>query len=339
MVETQGEEIKKVFVDGKEFFGEDVTTAIKSLPAEAVDRVEVYNKLSDAAEFSGMDDGEGYKALNIVTKPGMRQGQFGKFYAGFGYDAETATEDKFKYLAGGNANIFSGDSRVSFIGLFNNVNQQNFSFEDILGVSGGGGGRRGGVGQYMMRPQSGVATVNALGVNYTDTWGKRDQVSVQGSYFFNNTDTRNRSTTDKWYESPMAPDTLMTRGYSDTKGLQPPFQRPPGVENLGEPEPDGPSALQLPVERPGEHDHRLAVRRPGGGRQRLQLYGQLQRRTAPRLQCRSECRLPGQAGQGRPHDHHRRVGQLLGQYEQLEFVVEHPVQFGGSSRCDGGCRG
>ena len=59
VVETQGEEIKKVFVDGKEFFGEDVTTAIKSLPAEAVDRVEVYNKLSDAAEFSGMDDGEG----------------------------------------------------------------------------------------------------------------------------------------------------------------------------------------------------------------------------------------------------------------------------------------
>ena len=60
-VEAQGEPIKKVFVDGKAFFGEDVTTAIKSLPAQAVDRVEVYNKLSDAAEFSGMDDGEGYK--------------------------------------------------------------------------------------------------------------------------------------------------------------------------------------------------------------------------------------------------------------------------------------
>ena len=218
VVETQGEEIKKVFVDGKEFFGEDVTTAIKSLPAEAVDRVEVYNKLSDAAEFSGMDDGEGYKALNIVTKPGMRQGQFGKLYAGFGYDAETTTEDRFKYLAGGNANIFTGDTRISLIGLFNNVNQQNFSFEDILGVSGGGGGRRGGVGQYMMRPQSGVATVNALGVNYSDTWGKRDQVSVQGSYFFNNTDTRNLSTVDKWYEAPMALDTLMTRGNSDTRG-------------------------------------------------------------------------------------------------------------------------
>ncbi len=219
-VEAQGEEVKKVFVDGKEFFGEDVTTAIKSLPAEAVDRIEVYNKLSDAAEFSGMDDGEGYKAINIVTRPGMRQGQFGRFYAGGGYDADTETEDRFKYLAGGNLNIFNKDSRVSVIGLFNNVNQQNFAFEDILGVSGStGGGRRGGVGQYMVRPQSGVATVNAVGVNYTDTWGKRDQVSFQGSYFFNNTNTTNRSTVDKWYEAPMMLDTLMTRGYSDTKGF------------------------------------------------------------------------------------------------------------------------
>ena len=216
-VEAQGESVKKIFVDGKEFFGEDVTTAIKSLPAQAVDRIEVYNKLSDAAEFSGMDDGEGYKALNIVTHANMRQGQFGKLYAGYGYDADTKTEAKNKYVIGGNANIFSGDSRVSVIGLFNNINQQNFSFEDILGVSGGGGGRRGGMGNYMVRPQSGVASVNAIGVNYSDTWGKRDQVSFQGSYFFNNTDTKNQSTVDKWYESPMPVDTLATRGYSNTE--------------------------------------------------------------------------------------------------------------------------
>lgn len=220
-VEAQGEEVKKVFVDGKEFFGEDVTTAVKSLPAQAVDRIEVYNKLSDAAEFSGMDDGDGYKAINIVTHANMRQGQFGKLYAGYGYDADTKTETRHKYLVGGNANIFSGDSRVSVIGLFNNVNQQNFSFEDILGVAGGGGrggGGRGGVGAYMMRPQSGVASVNAIGVNYSDTWGKRDQITFLGSYFFNNTNTVNRSSTDRWYASPMPVDTLATDGYSDTKG-------------------------------------------------------------------------------------------------------------------------
>ena len=213
-VEAQGEEIKKVFVDGKEFFGDDVATAIKSLPAEAVDRIEVYNKLSDNAEFSGMDDGEGYKAINIVTRENMRRGQFGKLYAAFGYDADTRTESEFKYNAGGNVNIFNGDSRLSLLALFNNVNQQNFSFEDILGVTGGTPSR--GMRSYMTRPQSGVAKVNALGLNYSDTWGKRDQVSFQGSYFFNGTRTTNRSTQYKWYEYPSV-DTLSPTGYSDTE--------------------------------------------------------------------------------------------------------------------------
>lgn len=221
-VEAQGEEVKKVFVDGKEFFGEDVTSAIRSLPAQAVDRIEVYNKLSDAAEFSGMDDGEGYKAINIVTHTNMRQGQFGKLYAGYGYDADTKTEARNKYIVGGNVNFFQDDSRVSLLALFNNVNQQNFSFEDILGAAGssggsGGRGRRGGVGEYMVRPQAGVASVNAVGMNYSDTWGKRDQVSFQGSYFFNNTDTENRSTTDKWYIAPSPIDTLRTTGLSQTR--------------------------------------------------------------------------------------------------------------------------
>ena len=137
-LEAQGEAIKKIFVDGKEFFGEDVNTAIKSLPAEAVDRIEVFNKLSDQAEFSGMDDGEGYKAINIVTKEGMRQGQFGKMYAGYGYEPNSDDElaKGHKWIVGGNVNFFEGDARVSLIGLFNNINQQNFSFEDILGVSG-----------------------------------------------------------------------------------------------------------------------------------------------------------------------------------------------------------
>jgi len=214
-VEAQGETVKKVFVDGKEFFGEDVTSAIKSLPAQAVDKVEVYDKLSDAAEFSGMDDGEGY---NIVTKPNMRQGQFGKLYAGYGYQPETeGTTSNHKYNVGGNVNLFHGSSRVSVIGLFNNVNQQNFSFEDILGVSGGSGGR-GGVGALMVRPQSGVASVNSFGVNYSDSWGKtgrQDKVTLQASYFFNRTTTKNYSTIDKWYETPSPIDTLHTDGYSN----------------------------------------------------------------------------------------------------------------------------
>ena len=226
-VEAQGETIQKIFVDGKEFFGEDVSTAIKSLPAEAVDRIEVFNKLSDQAEFSGMDDGEGYKAINIVTKEGMRQGQFGKMYAGVGYEPDwkkNNAEDKakgHKWIVGGNVNFFQGDARVSLIGLFNNVNQQNFSFEDILGVSGqqgggGGRGRRGAVGQYMVRPQSGIALVNSIGANYSDEWGRRKNVKFQGSLFFNHTDTDNNSRTEKWYEAPMPIGYMYQLGNSNT---------------------------------------------------------------------------------------------------------------------------
>lgn len=224
-VEAQGEQVKKIFVDGKEFFGEDVSTAINSLPAEAVNRVEVFNKLSDNAEFSGMDDGEGYKAINIVTNANMRQGVFGKVYGGYGYqpDDVDGVTSNHKYNVGGNVNIFHNSSRISVIGLLNNVNQQNFSFEDILGVTGGGGGMGGGrgrgVGQYMVRPQSGVARVGSIGVQYSDAWGENDKVKLNGSYFFNNSRTKNLSRIEKWYEYPSPIDTMEQEGYSNTLNM------------------------------------------------------------------------------------------------------------------------
>ncbi len=239
-VEAQGEQIKKIFVDGKEFFGEDVSTALNSLPAQSVDRIEVFNKLSDNAEFSGMDDGEGYKAINIVTKENMRQGVFGKLYGGYGYQPdidgspkelnfENQTEYKpevtdvtshHKYNLGGNVNLFNGNSRLSVIGLFNNVNQQNFSFEDILGVTGGGGGHGPGggrgVGRYMVRPQSGVAQVASIGMQYSNSWGENDKVKLNGSYFFNQTDTRNKSITERKYYAPSPVDEELKEGESET---------------------------------------------------------------------------------------------------------------------------
>ena len=201
-VEAQGETVQKVFVDGKEFFGDDVSTALNSLPAQAVKSIEVYNKLSDNAEFSGRDDGNSYKALNIVTHETMRQGAFGKLYAGYGYQPDTDDiTNANKYILGGNVNYFTGAHRISAIGLLNNINQQHFSFEDILSVTGEGGG--GGMGGFMMRPQSGVAKVGAVGLNYTASWGENDKVKLQASYFFNRTRTRNLSEMTRWYEAPL----------------------------------------------------------------------------------------------------------------------------------------
>ena len=214
-VEAQGEEVKKIFVDGKEFFGEDVSTAIMSLPAEAVKSIEVYNKLSDNAEFSGMDDGEGYKAINIVTHENMRQGIFGQVYAGYGYQPDTdEVTASNKYIVGGNVNFFQNRSRLTLIGLLNNVNQTNFGFEDILGVSGGGMGR--GVGSRMGSAQSGVADVASIGANLTTSWGENDKVRFEGSYFYNRTNTDNLSQIIKWYEAPSPIDTLSTSGLSQT---------------------------------------------------------------------------------------------------------------------------
>lgn len=195
-VDAQGETVQKIFVDGKEFFGEDVSTTIKTIPAEMIAKVEVYDKLSDKAEFTGLDDGEGYKAINIVTSLGKRKGQFGKVYASYGIPD--------KYSVGGNINMFNGDQKISVIAMANNINQLNFSFEDIVGAtssgaiaqSGGGGGMRGmGMARnFMVRPMGGISTVQSVGVNYANQW---DKLELQSSYFFNHSGTVNEHTSDR----------------------------------------------------------------------------------------------------------------------------------------------
>lgn len=219
-VTAQGEAIQKIFVDGKEFFGDDVATAISTLPAQSIKSVEVFNKLSDQAEFSGRDDGDSYKALNLVTYENMRQGVFGKVYAGYGYQPETdRVTDHNKYMLGGNVNIFNGNSRTTVTGLLNNINQQNFSFQDILGVAGGGmGGRGGGMGGGFMRGrQSGIANVGSLGLNYSNSW-KDEKVKLQASYFYNRTRSKNLNDQITWYEAPLENmGTKEQEAYSDNK--------------------------------------------------------------------------------------------------------------------------
>lgn len=188
-VNAQGEEVGKVLVDGKEFFGEDVATTIKTIPAEMVSKIEVFDKLSDKAEFTGLDDGEGYKAINIVTNIGKKRSVFGKVYGSYGYPD--------KYNVGGNANIFGGDEKISIIAMANNINQLNFSFEDIVGATGGGGGGHGGgrsARRFMVQPISGISTVQSAGLNYANVW---DKLELQGSYFINHSTTHNLNTTDK----------------------------------------------------------------------------------------------------------------------------------------------
>lgn len=185
-VKAHGEEVKKILVDGKQFFGDDPSVTLKNLPAEVVDKIQVFDKLSDQAAWTGFDDGSGQKTMNIVTRNNKNSGQFGKFSAGYGSDD--------RYMLGANMNFFKESRRLTLLAMSNNVNQQNFSAEDVVGSSQGrqgmGGGRGGGM-PSMMGPQSGIFSTNALGFNYTDTWGSKWEWNA--SYFWNN----GINTTDK----------------------------------------------------------------------------------------------------------------------------------------------
>ena len=195
-VKAHGEDVKKILVDGKQFFGDDPSVTLKNLPAEVVDKIQVFDKLSDQAGWTGFDDGSGQKTINIITKNAKSSGQFGKFSAGYGTDE--------RYLLGANMNFFNGQRRISLLGMSNNVNQQNFSVDNIVGSSGGGqpgmpGGRQGGGGGqgFQAGPQSGVFSTHALGINYTDAWGTK--LVVNASYFWNyGTNTTNKLT-DRQY--------------------------------------------------------------------------------------------------------------------------------------------
>ncbi|MCC6582918.1 MAG: TonB-dependent receptor [Chitinophagales bacterium] len=211
-VKVNGEEVKRVLVDGKPFFGDDPRTTIQNLPADIIDKVQVFDKMSDQSAFTGFDDGNSQKTINIVTKNGMVHSKFGKFYAGYGGPDN-------RYNVGLNFNSFKGDRRFSILAMSNNINQQNFNIQDLVGATGsgnsgggqgsgsrGGGGQggRGGnntLGNFLVGQQNGIATTTALGLNYSDKWGKKNKVTFSGSYFFNGTKNENISSAVRNYIS------------------------------------------------------------------------------------------------------------------------------------------
>ena len=142
-VKLNGKEIKKLLVDGKEFFGGDVKTGLQNLPADMVDKINAYDRQSDNARITGIDDGEEEAVLDIKVKKGMNQGWIGNLNAGAG------TEDR--YSVNTNINRFvSGDeksSQLSLIGRVNNVNDRRFG-------GGGWGNNRG------------LNTAKEIGLNY-----------------------------------------------------------------------------------------------------------------------------------------------------------------------------
>ena len=174
-LQAQGEDVQQILVDGKPFFGGDVNAALQNLPADVIAGVEVFDKKSDKAALTGFDDGEASKTINIVTKPNRRKGEFGKATVGYGTDN--------RYQLGASVNFFNGDRRITVTGLSNNINAIRYSADPNS--------------QGESRTRNGIITTNSLGLNFSDEWGEKLEIS--GSYQFSHRQNESTSSTFRNY--------------------------------------------------------------------------------------------------------------------------------------------
>ncbi|HKC37323.1 MAG TPA: outer membrane beta-barrel family protein [Chitinophagaceae bacterium] len=218
-VKAMGENVQKVLVDGKEFFGNDPKLATKNITADMVDQIQVFDDMSEQSKFTKIDDGSRSKTINIKLKKDKNKGDFGKITAGGGSDG--------RYEGNLSFNHFRGNQRISLLAAANNTNKQGFSFSDIISSQGGmaqfskagldmgalkgaiGGGFGGGFGGGSSG--NGITTSRSIGLNYNDQWSKK--IDFRSSYFFSQSDNLlkqnsfrqtyfpNDSTTDAYTES------------------------------------------------------------------------------------------------------------------------------------------
>jgi hypothetical protein len=209
-VKAQGETVQKVYVDGKEFFGNDPKLATKNLTADMVESVQVFDDMSEQAKFTKIDDGSKQKAVNIKLKKDKNKGIFGRALVAGG------AGDGGRYEGNLSFNKFNGNQRLSVLFNANNINKQGFSFSDIIssmggfsgfggggnsgGGSGGGGfgggsGGFGGGGMQMMSTRggssffggssaTGITKSLSTGINFNNEFKK---LKISGSYFFSGT--------------------------------------------------------------------------------------------------------------------------------------------------------
>lgn len=185
-IKSEGQEIKKILVDGKEFFGDDAKVTMKNLPTNIINKVQVVDRKSELARLTGIDDGEDEKIINITIKEGMKNGWFGNVVAGGG----TKVDDENRYEASTMINRFKNDNRISLIANFNNTNNQAFSelggdLVPQINMRGRGGRQSGG--------SNGITELGSFGLNANMEFS--DKLKMDGSliYGYSNTDAWSNS--------------------------------------------------------------------------------------------------------------------------------------------------
>lgn len=179
-IRAMGEQVQKVYVDGKEFFGNDPKMATKNLTADMVDQIQVFDDMSEQARFTKIDDGSRTKSINIKLKKDKRKGDFGRATVGAG--SESRYEGNFSF------NHFRGDQRISLVGSANNTNKLSYTFTDYSSSGGasqfssGGGATGSGMINASGGSSGGISRPLSVGLNFNDTWGPK--VDFRGSYFY-----------------------------------------------------------------------------------------------------------------------------------------------------------
>ena len=170
-ITAQGKTVEKVLVDGEEFFGDDPTLVTKNLRGDMVDKVQLFDKKSDQATFTGIDDGEKTKTLNIQLKEDKKSGYFGKVDAGF------ATDEFFQ--GQGMANVFKAKQKFSAYGTIGNTGRTGLRYDDktkfggsSLEFSEDGGFTIGGGDEFdsFNYNNQGIPSVRTGGIHYDSKW-------------------------------------------------------------------------------------------------------------------------------------------------------------------------
>jgi hypothetical protein len=197
-VTTQGKQVTKVRINGKDFMGGDVQSALKNLPADVVDNIQMIDDYGDQANLTGVKTGDPDKIMNITVRKDKNYGYFGQATAGDGRDLlpkDQGIDNKNRYIGSINAFKFNGDQQIAVLGSINNTNVNTFSFGSASGTTGGGGGggfgggggrgnagRGGGNTGSLTTTANGETNARSIGVNFRDQWGK--SLAVYGSYSF-----------------------------------------------------------------------------------------------------------------------------------------------------------
>ncbi len=130
-ITAQGEQVEKVLVDGEEFFGDDPTVATKNLQADAIDKVQVFDKKSDQATFTGIDDGQKTKTINLKLKADKKKGNFGKI--------DLASDLQSKWNNSAMINNFKGKAKVSAYGIMSNTGKTGLDWSESEKYGSGSG--------------------------------------------------------------------------------------------------------------------------------------------------------------------------------------------------------